>query len=52
MHAILESNCTVIKLPHNGYSKAQKINKINSVYRSHQVKGWKHVMIFALIIHS
>jgi len=29
MHTILESNCTLVKLSRNKYSKAKKINKIH-----------------------
>jgi len=54
MHTILESNCSVIKLPRNGNFKAKKFNNFNSVYRGYQaqLKEWKHLMTFTQIIHS
>ena len=55
MQTIHESNYTVIKLPHNGNSKAKNnYQKNNSVYRSYQaqIMGWMYLIIFSLINHS
>jgi len=38
MYTIYGSNYTVIKLPRNGNSKAEKSRKHNSVYRRYQVQ--------------
>ena len=48
MHTILESNCTMTKLPRNGKFQAKKLGYYDSVYKSYQaqLKGWKDVMIF------
>jgi len=47
-HLILESNCTLIKLPRNGNFKAKILTKYNSVYKRYQaqLKRWKYLMIF------
>jgi len=56
MHTMLESNRTEIKLQYHVMEiiRRKKLRKYNSVYRSYQaqLKGWKHLMIFTLIIHS
>jgi len=52
MPTIHESNYTVMKQARNGNSKAKKLTKNNSVYRSYQahVIGWMHSIIFTQVI--